>query len=206
MKKIFLLLLLPAQVVFAQNKDVITATPNLIVQGIPDIPLSIKNDLLRYTESRAAGFTDWHPVKRNMLISTRFANVPQLHLVKTPLGARKQITFYEDAVTSGTYDPVNGEYFLFNKDIGGNEFSQIYRYDVATGNVTMITDGGRSQNGGITWSDNGKWIAYGSTRRNGADRDIYIMDPKNPSSDKIALQVTGGGWGVLDWSGDNKKL
>jgi dipeptidyl aminopeptidase/acylaminoacyl peptidase len=206
MKKIFFFLLIGVQGAFAQNKDVIAPTPNLIVQGIPDIPVSIKNDLMRYTESRAAGFADWHPVKRNMLISTRFANVSQLHLVKMPLGARKQITFYDDAVSGGTFEPVNGNYFLFTKDVGGNEFAQIYRYDVATGNVTMITDGGRSQNGEIVWSDNGKWIAYGSTRRNGADRDIYIMDPANPSSDKLALQVAGGGWGVLNWSADNKKL
>lgn len=206
MKKFFFFLLICTQVVFAQNKDVITPTSNLIAQGIPDIPVSIKNDVLRYTESRAAAFADWHPVKRNMLISTRFANVPQLHLIKMPLGARKQITFYDDAITNGTYEPVNGDYFLFTKDVGGNEFGQIYKYDVSSGNVTMLTDGGRSQNGGIVWSNNGKWIAYGSTRRNGADRDIYIMDPKNPSSDKLVLQITGGGWGVLDWSADDKKL
>lgn len=206
MKKIFLLLLIPAQLVFAQNKDVITPTPNLIVQGIPDVPVSIKNDLMRYSESRAAALADWHPVKRNMLISTRFANVSQLHVVKMPLGARKQITFYEDAVTNGTYEPVKGEYFLFTKDIGGNEFGQIYRYDVADGNVTLLTDGGRTQNGGIVWSHGGKWIAYGSTKRNGADRDIYIMNPKDPSSNKLLSELAGGGWGVLDWSPDNKKL
>lgn len=206
MKKILFLLLVASQWVVAQNKDVITPTPNLIAQGIPDIPVSIKNDLARYTESRAAAFTDWHPVMRNMLISTRFANVAQLHLVKMPLGARKQITFYEDAVANGTYEPVNGNYFLFTKDVGGNEFSQIYRYDVADGTVTMLTDGGRTQNGGIVWSHNGKWIAYGSTRRNGSDRDIYLMDPKNPSSDKLLSELAGGGWQVLDWSPDNKKL
>lgn len=206
MKKIFFLLLLATQIVSAQNKDVITPTPNLIVQGIPDIPVSIKNDLSRYTESRSAGFSDWHPVKKNMIISTRFANVPQLHLVKMALGDRKQITFYEDAVTSGTFEPIKGDYLLFSKDVGGNEFAQIYRYDVSTANVTMITDGGRNQNGGITWSNNGKLMSYASTRRNGADRDIYIMDPKNPLTDKLVLQVSGGGWGVLDWSPNDKKL
>lgn len=206
MKIFFFFLLISAQVVSAQNKDVITPTPNLIVQGIPDIPVSVRNEVMRYTESRAASFAGWHPVKRNMLISTRFANVVQLHLVKMPLGARKQITFYEDAVSGATFEPVKGDYFLFNKDIGGNEFSQIYRYDVADGNVTMLTDGGRSQNSGIVWNENGKWIAYGSTRRNGADRDIYIMDPKTPASDKLLAQFTGGGWFVLDWSPDSKKL
>ncbi len=84
MKKFLFFLLLSIQFVIAQNKDVITPGSNLIVQGIPDIPVSIKNDLLRYTESRAAAFGDWHPVKRNMLISTRLGNVPQLHLVKMP--------------------------------------------------------------------------------------------------------------------------
>lgn len=206
MKNFFFLLLIGTQVIFAQNKDVITPNANLIVQGIPDIPVSIKNDVLRYTESRFAGFADWHPLKRNMIIVTRFGNVPQLHLVKMPLGARTQVTFYDDAVTNATYQPVNGNYFLFTKDVGGNEFAQIFRYDVANGNVIMLTDGGRSQNGGMVWSKNGKWIAYGSTRRNGADRDIYIMNPENPSSDKLVLQLTGGGWSVLDWSADDKKL
>jgi dipeptidyl aminopeptidase/acylaminoacyl peptidase len=32
------------------------------------------------------------------------------------------------------------------------------------------------------------------------------MDPENPSSDKSVFQVSGGGWGVSDWSQDDKKL
>jgi dipeptidyl aminopeptidase/acylaminoacyl peptidase len=190
----------------AQDKNVIQPEANLITQGIPEIPASIKNDVQRYTESRFATFADWHPLKRNMLIATRFANVPQLHLVKMPLGYRKQLTFYEDAITDATYEPIHGDYFLFTKDEGGNEFSQIYRYDLESGNVTMLTNGSRAQNGGIRWSKDGKLIAYTSTIRNGQDRDIYIMNPKDTSSNKLALQVTGGGWSVLDWSPDNEHL
>ena len=206
MRKLLFLFLLPVQIIFAQDKDLIVPASNLVVQGIPDIPVSIKNDVQRYSESRGAGFANWHPVNRTMIISTRFANVPQLHVVRMPLGARKQITFYDDAIGGATYEPKNGDYILFTKDVGGNEFSQIYKQDVATGNVTMLTDGKRSQNGGMVWSHNAKWIAYASTRRNGADRDIYVMDPTNPSSDKLVLQVTGGGWGILDWSPDHKNL
>ena len=51
----------------------------------------------------------------------------------------------------------------------------------------------------------GDRIAYGSTRRNGADRDLYVMDPASPSSDHMVLEG-GGGWGVLDWSPDDKLL
>ena len=49
---------------------------------------------------RGANFADWNPVRREMLISTRFGDVPQLHLVKMPGGARQQLTFYADSVTT----------------------------------------------------------------------------------------------------------
>ena len=61
---------------------------------------------------------------------------------------------------------------MFPRDVGGNEFAQLYRFDVANGRVTLLTDGGRSQNGGVTWNRAGDRIAYGSTRRNGRDRDL----------------------------------
>ena len=63
-----------------------------------------------------------------------------------------------------------------------------------------------SQNGGITWRADGKGFYFSSTKRNGGDRDIYYMDPKNPSAAKMVLQVKGGGWGILDISKDNSQL
>lgn len=205
MKKVFILFLFASQVAWGQTDTIVPAS-NLFIEGMSAIPNSVVNGVKRYTESRAAIFCDWHPVKNEMIIATRFGNVPQLHQVKMPMGDRKQITFFDEPVTNATYDPVNGDYLLFTKDVGGNEFSQIYRYDVKDGNFTMLTDGKRSQNGGMTWSNNKKWIAYGSTKRNGADRDIYIMDPKNPSTNKMVLQVSGGGWVAADWSADDKTL
>lgn len=143
MKRIAFILLLWSQGILAQQKDIVTPGSNLVIEGIPDIPVSIKNDVQRYTESRGASFSSWHPTKKQMIISTRFANVPQLHVVQMPMGDRKQVTFYEDAITNASYEPIAGKYFLFTKDIGGNEFSQLYRFDVATGEVAMISDGGR---------------------------------------------------------------
>ena len=204
MKKLLFYFLFIAQIAVAQ--DTITPGSNLIAEGLPPIPTAIAQKLARYTESRSAGFADWHPKQRSMIISTRFGNVPQLHEVKMPLGDRRQITFFNEPVTNATYEPINGDYFLFTRDAGGNEFSQIYRYDLADGAVTLLTDGKRSQAGGMVWSNSGKWIVYSSTSRNGADRDIYIMNPKEPSSNKLLLQVEGGGWGVLDWSADDKTL
>ena len=104
------------------------------------------------------------------------------------------------------YEPKEGRYFVFGRDTGGNEFGQLYRYDVADGAVTLLTDGGRSQNGGVRWSRAGDRVAYASTRRNGTDRDIYVMDPMRPESNRLVLEVSGGGWGVSDWSPDGTRL
>jgi dipeptidyl aminopeptidase/acylaminoacyl peptidase len=141
-----------------------------------------------------------------MLVGTRFGNTAQIHQVASPLGMRRQLTFFDEPVSSAGYERTAGDYFLFLRDEGGSEFRQIFRYDVADGGVALLTDGGRSQNGGVTWSSRGDRIAYSSTRRNGADRDIYIMDPRHPKDERRLLEVKGGGWGVSDWSVDDRTL
>lgn len=177
---------------------------NLVVENIPPVPAAIAEKANQYGEVRSAGLQDWDPVKREMLIGTRFADVPQIHRVKMPGGDRSQLTFYPDR-TGGAHFGPKGDYFTFTKDIGGGEWFQIYRYDVANGDVTLLTDG-KSRNTGRSFAHNDNRIAYSSTRRTGQDTDIWIMDPTNPKSDKMLLQLEGGGWGVAAWSPDNKKL
>ncbi len=193
-------------VVVGQQDGSITPPENLVVEGLPPLSASLAETTRRYTESRAASLATWHPVRREMLITTRFANTAQIHRVAFPGGSRAQLTFFSEPVTSASYEAATGRYFVFPRDVGGNEFSQLYRFDVATGAVTLLTDGGRSQNGNAVWSTRGTRMAYASTRRNGTDRDIYVMDPLDPKSDRLLLQVEGGGWGIADWSADDTQL
>jgi dipeptidyl aminopeptidase/acylaminoacyl peptidase len=202
--KIFLFVVL-SHPAFAQQSSIPVAD-NLVTDGIPALPASYIADVKNYTESRAASFAAWHPLRKEMMISTRFANSSQLHYVKMPGGDRKQITFFDEPINGATFEPTRGEYFLFLKDIGGNEFSQIYRYDVASKKITLLSDGQRSQNGGLHWSHHGDRIAYGTTSRNGKDRDVHIMNPLDRATDKMILENAGGGWGVVDWSMDDSKL
>lgn len=196
--------LLWAPFAFAQSGEIVP-NENLVAEGIPKIPSSIAEAVRPYTEVRSAGFASWHPVRREMLIGTRFADTPQVHLVKMPGGARRQMTFYSDRAVGASFQPTKGDFFLFSKDVGGGEFFQIYRYDVLTGAVTLLTDG-KSQNGGRVWSRKGDRIAYASTRRNGQDRDLYVQDPADPKTDRRLAEVAGGGWGALDWSPDDRTL
>jgi len=207
MKRAFavLLLLFTTPGVFSGQTAVIAPTSNLVVEGIPPIPTAVAADVRRYTEFRSATLVDWHPTRRELLISTRFGNAAQIHSVKMPGGARTQLTFADEPITVARYQPGEGAYFVFSKDAGGDEFRQMYRYDVHTGRITLLTDGGRSQNGDLVWNSAGDRIAYGSTRRNGTDRDIYVMDPADPKSDRRLLEVKGE-WSPLSWSRDGRRL
>ena len=178
---------------------------NLVADGIPAIPDALREDVSRYLEFRAARLTGWHPQRREMLISTRFADTPQLHLVAMPGGARRQMTFRKEPVSGGTFRPKTGDCIVFSQDTGGGEFYQLYRYDVADGRVTLLTDG-KARNSGPRWTRSGRQFAYTSTRRTGKDTDIYTMDPADPKSDRLVLPREGGGWSVSDWSEDETKL
>lgn len=178
---------------------------NLIVEGIPPIPTSIVKTVERYTDFRSAVLASWHPREEEILISTRFGETSQVHEVKSPLGYRKQLTFFPERVSGATYQPTGGEYFVFSKDIGGNEFRQNYRYDLNSGEITLLTDG-ESRNSRGVWSHSGNLIAYNSTRRNGADVDLYVINPAEPESDRLVAEVEGGGWFPLAWSLDDQQI
>jgi dipeptidyl aminopeptidase/acylaminoacyl peptidase len=185
--------------------DQIAPNENLVAEGIPKISTSLAETVERYTNFRAAVLDSWNPTKREMLIATRFADTYQVHTVKMPGGARTQLTFYPDRVAGALYPPTKDDFFVFSKDVGGGEFYQLYRYDVATGNVTLLTDG-KSRNTDPVWNYSGDKLAYTSTRRTGNDLDLYAIDPANPKTDRLVAQLAGGGWQALDWSPDGKTI
>jgi dipeptidyl aminopeptidase/acylaminoacyl peptidase len=191
-------------VVSAQD-GAIAPAENLVAEGVPAIPSSLVDTAGRYGSFRNATLADWNPARREMLIATRFGDTQQLHLVKAPGGERQQLTFFADTVTNGRFHPNGGEYIVFSKDVGGGEWYQLYRYDVASGDVTMLTDG-KSRNLPGPWSSSGEQIAYMSTRRTGKDTDLWVMNPADPKSDHLVTKLEGGGWGPEDWSPDDSKI
>lgn len=199
--------LLAAALTFTVSASSPTLQPgtNLQIQNVPPVPTTLVDQVSRYTQFRTASLASWHPTRQEMLISTRFAEASQVHQVSQPLGARQQLTFFPERVSGASYQPTEGDYFLFSKDSGGNEFSQIYRYDLTTGDITLLTDGTSRNSQGI-WSTAGDLIVYTSTRRNGADRDLYVMDPREPEGDRLLTEVDGGGWFPTDWSPDDRHV
>lgn len=198
-------LLLCMAVVAVANSVRAQIPENLVVEDVPSHSAELKAEAGRYLEFRAAGFSSWHPTKREMLVSTRFGDTPQLHEVKMPGGARRQLTFSAEPVGGGVWQPKQGRYIVFAQDTGGGEFYQYHRLDPDTGRITLLTDG-KSRNGSGRFSKDGESFAYTSTRRTGRDTDVWLMNPAEPKSDRLLCERSGGGWGVSDWSHDGTKL
>ncbi len=178
---------------------------NLVIEGIPEIPDRVAERIRQYENTRSASLAGWHAGGQGVLISTRFGETSQVHWVREPGGARRQLTFFDEPVGGGEPSPsaeVGG--FLFSKDVGGSENYQLYFFDLADGRYRMLTDGA-SRNGGAQWSNDGKRYAYFTTRRNGRDWDIYVGDVGRPGADRAVLEPEGA-WAAGEWSPDDSKL
>jgi dipeptidyl aminopeptidase/acylaminoacyl peptidase len=201
----FVLNLVLAGLVAAQEATTVAPPEPIVAEGVPPIPVTLAEAARRYGESRSAFPTDWHPLRRELLIGTRFGNTVQAHLVKMPGGARQQLTFSTEPVYGGSFQPTRGDYMVFRKDIGGGEWYQLYRYDFASGDITLLTDG-KSRNSVGPWSTKGDRMAYTSTRRTGEDTDLWVINPADPGSDHMVAQLNGAGWVPQDWSPDDSKI
>lgn len=183
----------------APEAGVVEKPAALVADGIPPVPAELAERTRPYMEFRSASFAGWQPRDRSMLITTRFGNTTQLHRVAMPMGAREQLSFEPEPV-AGTWSPA-GDVLLVRKDVGGNEFYQLYTLE--SGRLRLVTDG-QSRNNFGAWSRDGRLVGYSSTRRTGRDTDLYVVDPRDPATDRRVAEVSGGGWSIADFSPDGR--
>jgi len=195
-------LLLLGSVLTAQDATV-PVPANVKAEGLPPIPDALVARLRPYGESRRAQLLGWHGQRREMLVLTTTGTSQQVHLVSAPLASPKPVTsFTGGAIGAASFSPAGGDSFIVRKDLAGAETHQLYRVEGET--TTLLTDG-KSRNGLPAWSRKSGRIAFDSNRRNGRDRDIYIVDPKDPSLSRMLAEVTGS-WEVWAWSPDDSEV
>lgn len=192
----------PEATLTAQENPLRVTRGNLVTENVPTASPALKERLQRYENVRGHSFQDWTG-DGGILISTRFGNVNQIHEVRFPLGARRQLTFYTETVGSADVSPSGGA-FLFGKDRGGDEYFQSYLFNLNTGDVTQYSEPG-SRNGSALWSDDGSLVAWARTSAGDPNNDILIANPADPSSLRVALEGDGA-VGPVDWSGDGSTL
>ena len=119
----------------------------------------MRDRLRQFVNTRAASFQSFTD-DGGVLISTRFGDAAQLHIVETPGGARTQITFYREPIAGGGVRPGGSGDIFFVKDQGGDEFFQGFLYDPDTGLTRQLTETG-ARNQGFAFTDDGARLATG---------------------------------------------
>ncbi len=175
---------------------------NLVMEGVPPIPAAVIEATNRYQQTRSATFEGWLGERGGLLISTRFGETAQVHRVAMPGGARSQLTFYAEPIAEASPAP-DGSRFLFTKDTGGNEFFQVFEFDLASGDTRLLSDGA-SRNSDLLWSRAGTQFAYSTTRRNGTDTDVVVGRPG--STEVRAVTLREGAWDALDFAPGDERL
>jgi dipeptidyl aminopeptidase/acylaminoacyl peptidase len=178
---------------------------NLAIEGIPEIPPELVQRLRRYQFSRSAQFAGWTADGR-ITISTRFGNTNQLHIVDRPMGARRQITFFDEPVNGGSWSPTGARKGItYVRDAGGNENYQLEYLDPASADPVRLTDGrGRAESG--AWLPDGPRYAFQWTARTGVATDVYVDDPLDRRTPELVFEAPEVGWNAADWSPDGKSL
>jgi dipeptidyl aminopeptidase/acylaminoacyl peptidase len=177
---------------------------NLVIDGVPALSAEVVECTAQYDNVRSAALLGWTP-NGEVLLSTRFGETSQVHSVATAGAARQQLTFFAEPVAGATFDPRgDGRSFVYSRDVGGAESWQLFRFDLATGRSTLLSDGA-SRNELGPWSHTPGRMAFSSTRRNAKDFDLWVMDVSAPESARRVLEVEGQ-WNVLDWSRDDSRM
>lgn len=174
----------------------------MVLEDVPAWDEGLRQRMFQYLAVRGTGLSSVADDGRSILISTRFGETNQLHVVAQPMGARRQITFYDEPVGGGFLPGSGGKRVLLSKDVGGNENYQLHELDLQTGRATTFSDG-KSRHQSLVAARSGKLVAFSSNARNGRDFDIYVR-PEG-SAPRLVWEVSGS-FGASAFSPDESKL
>jgi dipeptidyl aminopeptidase/acylaminoacyl peptidase len=190
---------LPVQGLPAQSRGA------LIFDGVPAPDPILAARVTDYLVGRDASFLAWLP-DNTLLVSTRFADSPQVHHLIAPSGMREQLTWYPDPITQVLTAPSGAaEGFAFLKEHDRDGLPQVYHYSFAAHAARMLT-AGTGRHGSALWSPDGKHLVFTGNERDGVTSDIYMADIGAATAPHLVVAGRDRPWLPLDWSSDGQKL
>ena len=194
--------------------NAIAPNANLVAQGIPPVPASLAAEVARYTDFRGHGFLDWHPLKGEMLVAHRKAgaDTTQIFRVASARAEPEQLTAFAEPVRRASYEPLTGNAIVFERSSGGNEAAQMFRLDLATRKVTVVSEPDR-RNDMQGWLHTTSRLLYlsspldrtaASGSRSDVTQSLMLVDPAQPQGRRKVAELPGSGWNVGGVSWDDR--
>ena len=158
--------------------------------------------LTRLLEARSSVIADVAADGTELLVRADDTGSMQVYRLPAEGGALTQFTFLDEPVSAARYIPGTDD-VVVAVDRGGNENYQLWLVDLHRGEprVLVVEENIKHDLGDV--SRDGRLVAFSSTKRNGVDIDVYVLD-------RIAgtiRSVLEGGWNrVESFSPDGRWL
>ena len=149
----------------------------------------------------SASSPSFSPDGRTLAYVTNLGGLPQVWTVDAAGGYPQLVTAFDDPVGFVEWSPA-GEWLAFTLAPGGGMNEQVYLVRPDGTGLKRLTDGGKETNRLGPWADDGRTLAMGSNKRDGAAIDAYVYDVAAGTA-KLAAQNRGIG-GFEDLSRDGK--
>ncbi len=202
---VVLLALLSSVSQASAQQDVISPGKNIETIGVTPVPASLARGLAPYSSVYGLPLAGWDFEKHEILLKG-ISSTTWISRVSSP-GAKALPTLIY-IPSSGIYDVYfqpQGKYLAYTRDTGGNETFQLYLYQIGRVQSTMLSDG-KSRNTEPVWSNAGDKIIYSSTPVGDSGVNLRLIDPFNPTSDRLIAKSPGSYFKAYDWSPDDKQI
>lgn len=200
-------LLWSSSIAFSQSiapSDEIAPNSNLEVRGIPRVPASLAQQVKRYSGAYGLPVAGWHREKREVLLKG-ISSVSWVSRIRTPEAAPQTWLYLRESNIYDFYFQPQGKYLVYNRDVNGNEAFQMYGYDLEKRTGTLLTDG-KSRSTEPIWSRAGAQIVYSSSPLGNNGVNLNLVNPFDPTSNRILVTSTGNYLKAYDWSPDDASV
>ncbi len=121
-------------------------------------------------------------------------------------GYPTQLTFFTKNSARNVAWSRDGKTILFNADVDGNEFHQLYTLPARGGAPTPLTNAPRAQHniGPNAWSPNNRYIAYAANDLDIRNMNVLIHDMKTGAVTRLIAE--DGNYFPASWSPDGRYL
>lgn len=191
----------------------LTPPAALKLEGVPPVPQSLVAQVARYNRFDSMGLVGWHPTRRELLISRRpmQGNVSHLWRVSSPQAQPELLSPGDEPVQGASYEPSEGRYAVVQRAVGGNEAYQLFRLDLASREMTLLTSPDRRHQFGL-------WLHRESTAivtsvpldrvagQAPPTTQVWLIDPLRPERQRRIAELDGAGWAVSAASHDDRQV
>lgn len=149
--------------------------------------------LTRLLGARSAVIADVTADSSEMLVRSDDTGSMQIYRLPVLGGELAQVTFLDEPVAAARYIPGSTD-VVVAVDHGGNEVYQLWLVDKQGGDARelVVEENVKHDLGEVT--RDGRLLAYTSTKRNGIDFDVHILD----LAEGTRRTVLEGGWNRIE--------